>query len=141
MNVSFLVCLLFITCLFARVRYHVIICSLVSRLAFIVLSPKLIRPVSGIRVHYCSVCCGRDHVIHLRLYNFVPKEDDCDDEKNLRSVNESLSCPTTQIIPALGKISLSLSSMLIMMCPIMKHQLCLYSLQTSFSFSKEHTRP
>ena len=69
-------------------------------------------------------------------YNFVPKEDDCDDEKNLRSVNESFSCPTTQIIPSLGKISLSLSSMVIMVCPIMKHQLCLYSLQTSFSFSK-----
>ena len=27
-------------------------------------------------------------------YNLVPKEDDCDDEKNVRSVNESLSGPT-----------------------------------------------
>ena len=39
-------------------------------------------------------------------YNFVPKEDDCDDEKTDRSVNESLSCPTIQIIPALGKITI-----------------------------------
>ena len=108
MNVSFLVCLLFITCLFARVRYHVIICSLVTRLAFIVLSPKLIRPISGYGFIIVLFVVGEITRFICDYYNFVPKEDDCDDEKNLRSVNESLSCPTTQIIPALGKISLSI---------------------------------
>ena len=85
-----------------------IICSIVTRLAFIVLSPKLIRPISGYGFIIVLFVVGEITRFICDYYNFVPKEDDCDDEKNLRSVNESLSCPTTQIIPALGKISLSI---------------------------------